>query len=500
MKKANELRRGLLTGALMMLLATGLFWAVSLTGQAAGQATVTAANGAKIRREAATTSDMIGGAEKGKVLEILSQVQGSDGYTWYQVKVNDTTTGYVRSDIVSVSGDVPAGGTGEGGEGGETVTPPPVEVTQVNPVSATVTGADVKIRDTASNAGQELGTVPDGTAVTVTGTAADAEGYTWYQVSYNAEGTDVSGFVLSDNCTPSGELTPLGQEPTEPEPEPPKEPAPYELVEKDGSWLLVDNVNNPGYGYPVVDLFQKAKETEELYHESEATVKKQKIIIIVLVFLLVGAVAGIAFLVFKIRDAMDSAYFNEVEKETLRRKGASGGSGRQKVAMHTVGAEKQEGRPTGTRPATRGGSPVGQGSRPAGAAGRAGAASDQRTGGVQGRPGQSVRPAGSGMQRDSASGQRPVGGARPAGTSGGVQGQRTMSQGQRPGGPVQRSAGTSQSPRRPEGPQGRPSQGVRPQQGTRPQRGPEKAQPKNFLTDDDEFEFEFLNYEDDDVQ
>ena len=154
MRKAKELRRRLLVGAFSLVLALGIFgigfWMTGISGYAAAQATVTAPNGAKIRQD--TSSTMVGGAEKGKVLNVLSEVQGSDGYTWYQVQVNDTTTGYIRSDLVEVTGEVAPteGGEGEGGEGEGGETAPPVEVSQVNPVSATVFDDLTEIMDTAS--------------------------------------------------------------------------------------------------------------------------------------------------------------------------------------------------------------------------------------------------------------------------------------------------------------------------------------------------------------
>ena len=435
MRKAKELRRRLLVGAFSLVLALGIFgigfWMTGISGYAAAQATVTAPNGAKIRQDASTSSTMVGGAEKGKVLNVLSEVQGSDGYTWYQVQVNDTTTGYIRSDLVEVTGEVAPteGGEGEGGE-----TAPPVEVSQVNPVSATVFDDLTEIMDTASASGQSLGSVPRETIVTVTGYVDDAENVRWYQAEYAAEGSTITGFILSEHLVLAAELTPLGSEPAPgSEITPPDDTPRYELRQKDGQWLLVDNEENPGYGYPVDQLFGGLELNKTLYEESEAKVKSQKIIIIVLVFLLVGAVAGIAFLVFKVREMSDSAYFNEVENETLRRRNASGGQGKsareaggQKAPMHTVGPEKQSARPV-----------------------------RQAEGGQ--RPGPAQRP---GSQ-----GQRPAGGT----------------QGQRPAG--------VQGARRPEGAPGRAPQGARPGQ------SPQKAQPKNFMADDDEFDFEFLNYD-----
>lgn len=498
MRKANELRGRMRGGILAILLAIGIFaigfCGTSLTGYAAGQAKVTASTGAKIRESADTASTMVGGAEKDKVLSVLGQTQGADGYTWYQVQVNDTTTGYVRADLVEVSGDIPAGTAGEGGEGtggGESV--PPAEVTQVNPVSATIEGEGVEIRDSASLTGGVLGTVPGGTAVTVTGYVTDAEGTTWYQANYISGETQVDGFLLADVCTLSADLTPLGQEPAgseEPEPTPEPEPARYELVEKDGEWLLVDNVEDPGNGYSVEKLMGGLENNAQMYYESEAKVKNQKIIIIVLVFLLVAAVAGIAFLVFKIRDMMDSAYFNEVENETLRRKNASGSSAKQKPAMHTVGPKDQPPRTAGPRPAGTAQRPAGStGQKPAAAASQRGTGTEARvSSGTQGQraAGRSTgtRPAGSVQGQ----GQRPAQGTRPAGSA---QGQRSAGAAPRSGTQGQRPVGASQGVRRTEGVQPKAPQGARPVQSA------QKAQPKNFMADDDEFEFEFLNYDGD---
>lgn len=509
MKKTKETRGRLLGAMLALVAAIGIFalgfGAVSMTSYAAAQAKVKAPTGAKIRQDADTASTMVGGAEKDKVLTVLGQKQGADGYVWYQVQVNDTTTGYIRSDLVDVTGEVPSGG--EGGGGGETQ--PPVDVTQVNPISGQVSGETVDIRDTPSAAGQTLGTVPGGTAVTITGYVTDAEGSVWYQVNYISGETQVNGFLISDSCIPSGELTLPGQEPVEPEPEPEPDPVPpkYEVVQKGEDWLLVDNEENPGQGLRISELLDGIEENAQKFYNSEAVVKKQKIIIIVLVFLLVAAVAGIAFLVFKIRETMDSAYFNEVENETLRRKNASGGPEKQKPAMHTVGAKEQQSRSGGTRPA-------GTAQRPSGAAGQRTSApaaprsAEQRMGGGQRPAARSAgtRPAGS------AQGARPSGSVQGQGTrqAGTMQGARGSMQGSRPSGSVQgaRPSGTVQGSRpsgsaqgqRPMGAQGArraDSAQTRAPQGARPGQNPQKGQPRNFLSDDDEFEFEFLNYDGD---
>ena len=488
MTKLSELRRKLLIGAFAFALAVGVlgagFFKTAFVSHAETQATVISPKGANVRQSASTSSATVGGVEKGKVLTVLSQVQGSDGYTWYQVQYNATTTGYIRSDLVEVSEEAPE-------EGGNDDTP--AAVTEVNPVSASVTGESGEIRNNASSAGQILAEVPSETVLTVTGQTMDSEGNVWYQVSFISEESQVDGFIRSDYVALAEELTPKTEE-TEPEdtsPETPAETQPYGVVMQNGDWLLVDYYTyEEAKGWPIDEIFSNLENYEKLLEEKEKNISNQKIIIIILVILLVFAVAGIAFLVFKIRDMMDSAYYNEVENETLRRKNAAKNRDGQKV-MHTVGTEKQSGRPAGAKPT--GGGP---GTRPAGSS------QGQRHGGAS----QGTRPAGTSQgQRMSGTSQ----GARPAGTSQGqktagtVQGARPVgaSQGQRTSGTSQkaRSIGSSQGQKPGGNSQGQRTSGMpsgaRPAQQARSTS--QRVQPKNFMEEDDDFEFEFLNYDGD---
>ena len=301
----------------------------------------------------------------------------------------------------------------------------------------------------------------------ITGQATGTDGKTWYQVNAIVDGASVEGFIRSDYVNLSEELTPYTEPeaPTDPDnttteepettPEPETQKA-YETVLQDGQWYLV--VTETNEGYVIQDIFDKMASNVEEYNKLEKQAKTQKAVIIVLVILVVGAAGAAAFLVLKMREASDDRYFNEVEKETLKRREAV--RPENKKVMHTVGADRQGGaKATGTRPA---GAPAG--SRPAGAQGArpAGAATGSRPAGTQG-----ARPAGA------ATGSRPAGaqGARPAGAPTGSRPAGT--QGARPAAPQEnRPAGAQQAAKKP------------------------GWQSKNFMADDDdEFEFEFLNYD-----
>lgn len=62
-------------------------------------------NGANIRLEASTTSTALASVEGGQRVEICGTEVGADGYTWYKVYVNGNTIGYIRSDLVTDTGE-----------------------------------------------------------------------------------------------------------------------------------------------------------------------------------------------------------------------------------------------------------------------------------------------------------------------------------------------------------------------------------------------------------
>lgn len=476
MKKTKELHE-LQAGRLLrmavctigLVLSLSLFGGLCIVSHAESAGKVISSGGANVRSSASASASTLTSYPQNTEISIRSQIQASDGYTWYEVWVTADSLGYIRSDLVEITdGTTPPTSTevAPTTPGTTNNNQSPAEVTAVNPISATVTGggsSGVRIRSNASTNSQIVMNVNNDLALTVTGQAnsLDGDNKVWYEVNFYSNGSEVSGFIRSDFVKLSGELTPYTP-PADPEPdtgidEGPTEPVQgdtqetkaYDTLYQNGIWYLL-TPEDPVHGYDIDNLLEKINEYPELYEESQKDVKAQKVAIVILVFLLVAAAGGIGFLIFKIKDMMDSAYFNQVENETLRRRSEQRSQGGR--TMPTVGSDRkgmpQGQRPAGTRPA---GAPQGQ--RPAGAP-------------------QGQRPAGAPQ------GQRPAGapqGQRPAGAP----------QGQRPAGAPQgqRPAGTSQGQRPAGAPQG---------QGTSGQK------PKNFMAEDDEFEFEFLNYEGED--
>lgn len=440
---------------------------------------------AKIREEANTASMALASVEQGDELSIKGKVKAGDD-EWYQVFVNADTLGFIRADLVEPEGTVPEiqlattesielaaqtdGAAGQDQASGE--------VEPMQSQNANVTGGDVNVRAAASTSSDKLGKAPNGSALIVTGKMTGADGKLWYQVSLTLDGNTVSGFIRSDYVT-------LGEVIPEPEPEPTPEPEPeqtpeaeppqvetkqYDTVQEtkeDGTteWYLYDMHDadrEKWLKYPIPKLLEAAQE----YEVSAKQAGQQKLIIIGMGAVMILLILGITLLFFKMRDASFEEDDDEEEEEPVpvRRR-----------------------RPVGEGEPVR--RPVQEGARPV------------------------RRPAGEGtrtVKRPSPDGERPV--RRPAAEGAGPvkrpaaeaqprprQGSRPVQKGTRPyeGEPVRRQAPQGTRPRTaaPRQPEREVTYEEEPGlDRRRDQNGAWRS--KNFLSEDDEFEFEFLNMDD----
>ena len=467
------------------------------------------ADGVNIRKEASASSEKVGSKAKGESIKIIGQVSGSDGYTWYKISLGGSD-GYVRSDLATITdGSIPDTIGPDG-----TVTSGDDSINKVNPVSGSVIGGQaVRVRQDASTSSTIVASADSGTSLTVNGTKDGSDSRTWYFVSFDQDGSTVSGFIRSDFIQVNGELTPLGSDaPVEQTPVDTgaqtevQQQKPYETQLEGDAWYLFDYAN--GQKYSIDSIFSTLDKNNEDIAKQKKSIATLRAFMIIFLILAIVAIAAAAFLFLKLRESGDQAIFAALEKGKAK-----------------AGANKAEtGRPAGTRPAGQQGRPApGQrpasGQRPAGPQGRP--VPGQRPAGPQGRPVPGQRPAGPQGRPAPAPGQRPVGpqgrpapapGQRPVGPQGRpapAPGQRTVSvNGQRT--VIQEGQKISQAPERPIQTQERPvqpqvdmdAQPVRPQaprpqapQG-RPVQNPNPA-PRTQTADDDDFEFGFLNWDGD---
>lgn len=334
MKKTRK--NQMLKGFLMALVFTfGVFvWCSdSVVTLAAGTAKVVA-NSGNIRENADSGSKVLASVKKDAMMDVIASKTDSDGYTWYKVWVNSEQTGYIRSDLVTVSGTISAETTNSTNNGGtQTVVgsnnsteTQSAETTTVN-VSATDVAtakstADVRVRKGAGTNFDVAGQAKKGTEVTVTGVAADGEGKNWYQVSFNESNQTVNGFIREDFLEVLSRVEPEVEKPVVEEPvieEPVVETQDYYLKymqndQGEMDWFLFDNIQGTSQSLTkLLDVVEQVKNNEL---EEAKQLSNMRLIVIALVVVAGILIIVITVLIFKLRDAYEYEYEEDDEDET----------------------------------------------------------------------------------------------------------------------------------------------------------------------------------------
>lgn len=350
MKKQNEKRLAIWT-RVYMLVAVLLIWTAfwgqsSLVVSAQGKAKVTASSG-KIRESADTDSEVLASVKDGDKLDVIAQTTDSDGYTWYKVYVDDTTTGYIRADLVGeVSGTIKTESASDSSdkeeEEEESTTQKKdekeekkeeepvkqeVQFVQVNASTASagkVIGAkSVNVRENPSTSAAVAGKADEGTEVSISGEATDNAGKIWYQVSFG----NTTGFIRSDyiEVLQSVDAVEVEEEPTEnvaeeieEEPVEEIENKEYELVYEANAegveeWFLYDH--NRGTKQSLQNLLNVVRQTQEEGQNAVSQLKTFKILAVVMVAFILALIIVVTVLVFKLRDAYEYEYEDDEEDE-----------------------------------------------------------------------------------------------------------------------------------------------------------------------------------------
>lgn len=273
----------------------------------------------RVRNSASTDSDVMTTVNAGERLDVTSEEQGADGKTWYKVAINNVS-GYVRSDTVTKEDEAAAANTAAEVQ--------PVEasssgtVTSMPSQAATIKSDNVNVRSNASTSGDVVAKLANGAAVTLTGTTTDSSGKTWYQVNFINNGSNVTGFIREDFVEPGEVVEPevpeegtegedaeladiYGDMPTE---EDEAENNDYELFFEPDSegvdcWYVHDNIAQKRY--KLEQLMQADEMNVHNMEIKDKEISRLKIVLIVLAVLLVAALAAAVFFGLKYRDGMD---------------------------------------------------------------------------------------------------------------------------------------------------------------------------------------------------
>ena len=170
-------------------------------GSTTATGTITYGSGAYVRQSPTVNSSALICLSHGTTVAVNYKTQGTDNsYTWYNITYS-STTGFVRSDLMSVSGNVPTGdpGSGSGSGSGSTVTEMTPQVWQVTYPG----GANVRKEPTTGSTA--LTYLYTGTKITVNGKCAStnsSDKLTWYRMYYtDSSGTKINGYMREDTIT-----------------------------------------------------------------------------------------------------------------------------------------------------------------------------------------------------------------------------------------------------------------------------------------------------------
>ncbi|WP_026495075.1 SH3 domain-containing protein [Butyrivibrio sp. WCD3002] len=182
-------KMGNMARAMAIIFSVCTLFAVQPISALAATGTVTSSN-VKVRAEASTASEQVSSLDSGDKVDIIDETTDSQGYVWYRIYVNGNEYGYVRSDLISKSGSVSSSNT----QSAESL--PQTQVTATESQPATVTVASANVRGGAGTGYDTVGTVKNGDTVTITGEATGTDNKKWYQISFGDSGR--TGFVRSD--------------------------------------------------------------------------------------------------------------------------------------------------------------------------------------------------------------------------------------------------------------------------------------------------------------
>lgn len=207
----TETKRKVLTIISGIALAMVLFAGASSVSLAYTQTTgIVSATAAKVRKEPSTESDVVVGLLKGSTVTVTDEVTDSAGMVWYKVSV-ENSTGYIRSDLLlkanttTTSTTTTNSGTSDSSTTNDNATTSKPAATSVKTIAETkayVNYESARVREGASTEHEIVGSVTKNTPVTITGEAKSSSGKLWYQVKYtNSSGREVVGFIRSDLLT-----------------------------------------------------------------------------------------------------------------------------------------------------------------------------------------------------------------------------------------------------------------------------------------------------------
>lgn len=299
---------------LSFILATGLVLSgVMLQAEAYIQKSGTVNAAVSLRQNADASSSQLMELSGGQEIKINNELSASDGTVWYQALVG-TTIGYVPADMVTVTEDDAAGaGSGSSEPLGGNTTSTTQTVTKTRRTGKVSTANAVRVRPDASTANAQVASLNSGDTFEVLEDTQGTDGYVWHKIKFVQEGIELEGYVRSDLVTVTEETYEEQITVEEPVtvPSEPEQSAPYSITSQSNAegttvWYLKDNADGS-----VTDIAALLAPKEE---ESGGGVSK--VVVVVLLIFFITALAAAAFFYMKWRDAED--FITELREKQAR--------------------------------------------------------------------------------------------------------------------------------------------------------------------------------------
>lgn len=153
-----------------------------------------------VREQASTSSPVLQTGSVGDRIQISEKTQGDDGYTWYHVRFDSGTKGWVRGDFVSDQAAI-----AKSSDSSSRASTMPSATTDSSPPdsansgSARLTASDpsspINVREQASTSSHIRYLGYAGDRVRIANTIKGDDGYTWYSVQFDS---GAIGWIRSD--------------------------------------------------------------------------------------------------------------------------------------------------------------------------------------------------------------------------------------------------------------------------------------------------------------
>lgn len=301
----------------LLLVAGLLFSSVTIPVRAFIQKQGTVNEAVTLRQNPNNNANQVMELSNGQAVTVNNELTGEDGATWYQIFVNGTTLGYVPAKTVTISSGSSTGTTSGSANSNTGTTTTIQTVTVTEKVGKVTANSAVRVRAQATTSSDQVASMQPNATFSVLNDVNGSDGYVWHQIEFDDNGTQVKGYVRSDlvaveTITREEQIEVEVPAITEPSESTTAE-APYSLtsqVNAEGTtvWYLVDN--NTGDAKEITTLLtpQETKSGNGVY----------KVIVVILLILLILAAAAATFFYMRWQDAED--FICELREKQVRAK------------------------------------------------------------------------------------------------------------------------------------------------------------------------------------